>query len=67
MKEKSSTEKFLEAFDESETKEVSDICRRANLSRVTFYHHFKTDKNFKLNILERQRKNLDQQIAAITA
>lgn len=60
-------QKLLKAFDESETKEISDVCRIAEVSRVTFYNYFNKVPTFRRDILGKRRKNLDLQIISVAA
>jgi len=66
MKEKKSTKSaFIRAFNESESKAISDLCRIVGVSRFTFYYHFRKDADFRRQVLEKQRENLTEKIATV--
>lgn len=44
---------------------VAEICRRANISKGAFYHHFSTKQDLFLKLLNRWLDRLDTQLTAI--
>jgi AcrR family transcriptional regulator len=65
MKEKEDTTKsaLIKAFEESETKSVSDLCRIVGVARFTFYYHFNKDAKFREEIITKQKEFLTQKLA----
>ena len=46
---------------------VAEICRRADVSKGAFYHHFASKQNLFLELLERWLTELDRGLAALRA
>ena len=59
--------KLLEAFDRSEKKSVTDVCKIAGVIRATFYFHFYNHSVFRQAWLQKQRENLANKIQTMGA
>ncbi len=56
---------LLDAFDKSETKKPSEVCRIAGVALSTFYFHQYKDPVFRRQVLEKQREHLSDRIASV--
>ncbi|MET0753724.1 MAG: hypothetical protein ABWZ66_10145 [Pyrinomonadaceae bacterium] len=56
---------IIEAFEKSESKTVTDVCRIAGIVRNTFYFHCRRDAEFRRQVLEIQREKLNKKLAAV--
>lgn len=56
-------EDLLEAFDKSETKSISEVCRVAGISRFVFYYHLKADVDFRRAVIIKQKEKLNARLA----
>jgi hypothetical protein len=55
---------LLAAFDKSEKKTVSDLCRIVGIARFTYYYHLNKDAKFKTELLKKQREHINGKIEA---
>ncbi len=56
---------LLNAFDKSEKKQISEVCRMVGVTLSTYYFHFYKDSDFRRQVLEKQKQHLEQQIADV--
>jgi hypothetical protein len=56
---------LLKAFDQSETKQITDACRICGVALGTYYFHFYKDAEFRREVMEKQRAHLAEKIATI--
>ncbi len=64
-KENTTKSELLSAFDKSEKKQVSEVCRIVGITPGTYYFHFYKDSDFRRQVLEKQREHLTEMIAAV--
>lgn len=63
----STKQKILTAFEKSESKNISEICRNLGITNNTYYFHFYRDLEFRRKVLEYRRTVINEQLEQIAA
>ncbi len=57
---------LLNAFDESETQTIGDVCRIADTTPSTYYFHQYKDHDFRRQVIEKKMNFLAEKLASTT-
>ncbi len=62
MRENTTKSELLEAFDQSETKTIADVCRIADVTPSALYYHANKSGDFRRQIMKKRLEYLTEKI-----